>query len=78
MESGQTYHIYNHANGTENLFREDEKLPLLFAAVPTACGTGNRNLCLLPNHFHLLVKVKTVEELKDLSGFENLTGLNYM
>ncbi len=24
MELGQPYHIYNHANGTENIFRVEE------------------------------------------------------
>jgi len=24
MEAGQSYHIFNHANGSENIFREEE------------------------------------------------------
>src|ERR1035438_9553344 len=35
--------------------------------------------CLMPNHFHLLIKIKSEEELsetyKDLRGFKNLEGL---
>lgn len=31
--------------------------------------------CLMPNHFHFLLKIKTVEELLTPQGFENHEGL---
>ena len=68
MEPGNLYHLYTHANGFENLFRTDENYRfflekyLLFAPsiADTLC------YCLMPNHIHFLVRVKTESELMDL------------
>jgi REP element-mobilizing transposase RayT len=77
METGQSYHIYKHANGSENLFREEENYRfflqqfqkhLLGVVDPYA-------YCLMPNHFHFLVRIKGSSELKNLPGFQNLEGL---
>ena len=58
------YHIYNRANGREHLFIEDENYGFFLQKVsqyilPVA---EIYSYCLLPNHFHLLVKIKTIEE----------------
>jgi len=74
---GNVYHIYNHANGDDNLFRcEDnyryflEKYTLhVYPVVETFA------YCLMPNHFHLMVKVRKEEELQMLPGFETLDRL---
>ena len=57
------YHIYNRGNNRENLFREAENYRYflqLYAKyiVPIADTFA---YCLLPNHFHLLVRIKTYE-----------------
>ncbi len=72
MEPGQTYHIYNHANGTENIFREEENYRYFLQQYDKYLGEVVETFayCLMPNHFHMLVRVRS-----DLSGFENLTGL---
>lgn len=72
MEPGQSYHIYNHANGSENIFREEENYRYFLQQYAKYLGkvVDTYAYCLMPNHFHLLVGVKL-----DLSGFENLTGL---
>ncbi|MFD2202288.1 transposase [Shivajiella indica] len=72
MEPGQSYHIYNHANGTENIFREEENYRFFLQQYQKYLGevVDTYAFCLMPNHFHLLVGVRS-----DLSGFENLTGL---
>jgi|SRR5690606_35688112 len=61
-----TYHIYNHANGTENLFRENENyryfLWLYKRHIQPIAKTYA--FCLLPNHFHFLVSIKDIEELR--------------
>jgi len=82
------YHIYNHANGDENLFRTDDNyfyfLKLWAKYIEPIAGTFA--YCLMPNHFYFLVKIKDEKELNirfnnrlsgksDLSGFENLIGL---
>ena len=74
MEPGQSYHIYNRANGTENIFWEEENYRFFLQqyAKYLAEWVDTYAYCLMPNHFHLLVGVK---ERPNLSGFENLTGL---
>lgn len=77
MELGLTYHIYNHANGNEILFRENENFLFFLDKFKEYIHpiVDVYAYCLMPNHFHFLLRVKAREELQDLSGFENLTGL---
>jgi len=76
------YHIYNHANGKENLFREEENYRFFLEKYDGYITPIAETLayCLMPNHFHLLIKIKTEEEL--LAAFpkfltlEKLMGAN--
>ena len=72
MEPGQSYHIYNHANGRENIFLEEENYRFFPQKYAKYLGgvVDTYAYCLMPNHFHLMVGVRS-----DLSGFKNLTGL---
>jgi putative transposase len=84
FEPDQVYHIYNRANGDENLFRESQNyhffLQKYFAYINPVAETYA--YCLLPNHFHAMIRIKeekVIEEgLKEqnLQGFENLGGLS--
>jgi putative transposase len=90
LEPGQMYHIWTHANGDENLFREDENYTYFLDKysyyIPPVADTFA--YCLMPNHLHLMVKVKgeevVLEYLKtkgsspnpNLQGFENLGGFS--
>lgn len=61
----KVYHIYNHANGNENLFRTKENYRYFlekYAAyiLPIA---ETYAYCLMPNHFHLMVRVRSEEVL---------------
>ncbi|MEX2592037.1 MAG: transposase, partial [Anditalea sp.] len=60
MEPGQTYHIYNHANGTENIFREEENYRYFLRQYEKYLGpvVNTFAYCLMPNHFHMLVRVR--------------------
>jgi putative transposase len=73
---GQTYHIYNRGIDRGRLFVEERNYRyfLKLYASHVAPMVDTFAYCLLPNHFHLLVRIKEVEELLDLSGFQNLTG----
>jgi REP element-mobilizing transposase RayT len=88
LEPGQMYHIWTHANGDENLFREDlnyvyflEKYSYYIEPVAETYA-----YCLMPNHLHLMVKVKEEEEILEflrkktsnpnLQGFGNLGGFS--
>lgn len=59
-----TYHIFSHVNGTEIIFREDsnyqfflEKLEKYIIPIADIYA-----YCLLPNHFHLLLKFKNFDD----------------
>ncbi|MBX2942780.1 MAG: hypothetical protein KF860_10565 [Cyclobacteriaceae bacterium] len=60
-----TYHLYTHANGFENLFRSDENYRYFLRRydhfIPPVADT--LAYCLMPNHIHLLVRIKTEEEI---------------
>jgi putative transposase len=59
------YHIYNHANGSEDLFRSEDNYRYFLKKYaeyiyPIADTFA---YCLLPNHFHLLVRMRGEEEV---------------
>jgi putative transposase len=65
FESECLFHVYNHANGTENVFRCDANYlyflnkyrEFIYPIAETYC------YCLMPNHFHLLIKIRSEEKL---------------
>lgn len=68
MLPGQFYHIFNHANGRENLFVEAKNysffLKKLADHILPVCRIYA--YCLMRNHFHLLAQVRFPEELNKL------------
>lgn len=63
IEPGKFYHIWNRGNNRENLFyssRNYEYFIRLYAEYldPVA---ETYAFCLLPNHFHLLIRTKSIE-----------------
>jgi len=70
------YHIYNHANGFENIFNEERNYRFFlekyqFYISPIADTLA---YCLMPNHFHFLIKIKSEEELR---GWLELTSQKF-
>ncbi|MBO9620883.1 MAG: transposase [Niabella sp.] len=61
------YHIYNHANGDDNLFREKENYNFFLKKYRQHIDPIAETIawCLLPNHFHLLVKIKSEEAIAE-------------
>jgi len=81
---GGVYHIYNRANGREKLFLNDDNYTFFLKRYYKYLGRFLDTFCycLMPNHFHFLIRVKEIEELdlKDLTGLTcaveiNLSGL---
>jgi REP element-mobilizing transposase RayT len=64
LEYGEFYHIYDRGNNRENIFIERRNyrhfLRLYVKHVEPVADTYA--YCLMRNHFHLLVRIKTVEE----------------
>ncbi|MBD3630294.1 transposase [Cyclobacterium sp.] len=78
MEPGQTYHIFNHANGGENLFRDEENYRFFLQQynkyLENAVDTYAYSL--MPNHFHFLVGVRSENRLRStFPKFETLEKL---
>ncbi|MFZ4706171.1 MAG: transposase, partial [Bacteroidales bacterium] len=81
LEPDSIYHVYNRANGNENLFYIPDNydyflqkyIQYIHPIAETFC------YCLMPNHFHLLIRIKSEDELLNLTGLKNinanLTGL---
>ncbi len=68
LEPDCYYHIYNRANGQERIFLSDEnyRFFLLKYSEYVAPFTDLFCYCLMPNHFHFLIRVKGELELESL------------
>ena len=75
LEPGHYYHIFNRGVNRTNIFNEDRNyahfLTLYARHVSPVADTFA--YCLLGNHFHLLVRIRTEPEA-DRSGFRNRSG----
>ncbi len=65
MIPGHFYHLFNHANGRENLFIEERNyhffLEKLAKHILPVCKLFG--YCMMPNHFHLVLQVRYEEVL---------------
>ena len=79
LQPSTCYHIYNHANGSENIFREAENYRFFLEKYDLYISPVAETLawCLMPNHFHLLIQVKDESALlnKAFPKFETLEKL---
>ncbi len=68
MQPEKSYHIYTHANGFENLFLSDENYRYFLQRyeyfIPSIADT--LAYCLMPNHIHFLVSIKSEKLLLEL------------
>jgi putative transposase len=69
------YHIYSHANGSENLFRTEENyfyfLQKYGAHIYPIAETYA--YCLMPNHFHFMIKIRSENEIVEFFKLKNLS-----
>lgn len=69
LQHGQTYHIHNRGNNREKIFFEERDyhyfLQLYAKCVEPVADTYA--YCLLRNHFHFLVRIRTEEEILGVS-----------
>jgi putative transposase len=72
-----SYHIYNHANGFENIFNEKEnyrffleKYCLYITPIAETYAYS-----LLPNHFHLVVRIRKLAVIENYIRINNVSGV---
>ena len=68
MLPGENYHLFNHANGRENLFIEQKNYSFFLERLARHALPVCRlfSYCLMPNHFHLALQIRQEEELQQL------------
>ncbi len=69
LQFGQYYHIYNRGNNRENLFVQERNFPyflgLYIKHIEPVAETFA--YCLMPNHFHFLIRTRTEDEQRAYS-----------
>lgn len=87
FEPNRTYHIYNHGNANDLIFREDTNYRFFLKRYHNYVShiAETYAYCLMPNHFHFLLKLKNENELislienkypnSDPRSFENFADL---
>jgi REP element-mobilizing transposase RayT len=67
LEPGNFYHVFNRGNNGDNLFYKPENYQFFLRRLDQYLSPYLEvfAFCLLPNHFHLLVRVKERDEVKD-------------
>ena len=75
LHENQYYHIYNRGNNGENIFFTEKNYRYFMQKYAFYLDEYLETFayCLMPNHFHLLVKVR---ERRNLPGLEDLAGLS--
>lgn len=73
LQPDTSYHIFNHANGFENVFRQTdnfryfmEKYHMYISPIAETYA-----YCLMPNHFHLVVRIRKREAIEELIRNKN-------
>jgi REP element-mobilizing transposase RayT len=63
-----SYHIFNHANGFENVFCEEENYRFFLEKYRLYISPVAETFayCLMPNHFHLVVRIRKREVIEEL------------
>jgi putative transposase len=75
-----TYHIFNHANGLENIFRESENFRFFLEKYNLHISSIAETYawCLMPNHFHLVIRIRKRETIASLIlDKNNITATNF-
>lgn len=73
LKPNTSYHIFNHANGFENIFRHEanyhffiEKYEKFISPIAETYA-----YCLMPNHFHLVIRIRKREVIEELIRNKN-------
>jgi REP element-mobilizing transposase RayT len=77
LQPDTSYHIFNHANGFENVFRKEENFNFFLEKYRLYISpiAETYAYCLMPNHFHLVVRIRKREAIEEL--IQNKTNSNF-
>jgi len=67
VEPGTFYHYFNRGNNRENIFKEDANYKHFLKLMKKylLSVTDVYSYCLLPNHFHLIIRTKELDQLPE-------------
>ena len=73
--ANQSYHIFNHANGFENVFNERENYRYFLEKYKEYIDpiAETYSYCLMPNHFHLVVRMRKREVIEEIISRNNFS-----
>jgi putative transposase len=78
------YHIFNHANGFENVFEEPENYRFFLEKYADYISPIAEiyAYCLMPNHFHLVIRIRKREVIEELiqrksSSFSSFSKVSF-
>jgi REP element-mobilizing transposase RayT len=69
LEADKFYHIYNHAVGSDELFKNDNNYSYFLVLFKKYLleYVELYAYCLLPNHFHFVIKIRSDQEILSIS-----------
>jgi REP element-mobilizing transposase RayT len=84
LQPDTSYHIFNHANGFENIFRHEANYWFFMEKYWKYIGPVAETYawCLMPNHFHLVVRIRKLNDnFSKVSSIDKAipmnSGINY-
>ncbi len=78
LQPDTCYHIFNHANGFENVFRQEDNFRYFLAKYRLYISpiAETYAYCLMPNHFHLVVRIRKREVIASNRNFSKVKSFN--
>src|SRR6056297_706573 len=76
LQSERYYHIYNHGNARDEIFLEPENYRFFMEKYRQHVSpvVNTYAYCLMPNHFHFFVRIKSLDEYLSAYEGENFCG----
>jgi len=73
LKPNTSYHIFNHANGFENIFKEPENYRFFLNKYRKYISPMAETYayCLMPNHFHLVIRIRKTAVIEELIRNKN-------
>ncbi|MGF1636508.1 MAG: transposase [Cyclobacteriaceae bacterium] len=77
-EEGKVYHIYNRTNGKERLFLEERNYHFFLNKYSfyTNSFVDTYAICLIPNHFHAMIRIKALSDIEQKAGLKTISKYN--